>query len=274
MEDPTNRQPITARNEIRDMLSRHPELEKGLADTMTLIQEARALSEPWIRQAASKEAIIDKVHGTVSFSTSSYRALNPYVARGALAIWLRYTSASGETVSRQILERMHNAVLGERTTSLGVSMYCTLIPLPKEGRYMIARCGPKTKVPITIGETIYWDNRFKIRLFDKTSREDHMKSVSNSKPSSRVFYVRNFHDRYSWYLSKGLRKIKHRILIHPHARSGLPMVMDKKGSVVFIPHFRVINHAVGVDCEVKFCPLWSMDQLMDFSYIHLIDHPS
>lgn len=267
LEDPTNLQPITPRNEIRDLLSQHPELEAGLADAMSLFQEARTLSEPWIRKATSKVALVDEVHGTVSFSASSYRALNPYVARSALAIWFRYTSASGVTVSRRAMDRMHNAVVCESTKSLGASHNCTLIPLPRAGRYMIAKCGAQKKVPITVGETIFWDNRFKIRLFEKVSQGGPRKCTTKSKSKPRVFYVRNFHKKYDCYLSKGLRKIKQRALVHPQARSGLPIILDDEDRAVLIPHFRVINHAEGVDCEVEFCPLWSMEQLMDFSYV-------
>ena len=283
VEDPTNRQLITPRNEIRRILCSHPELQEGLADAMELFREAKSTSEPWVRRAMLKVALVDKRHGTVSFSASSYRSLNPYIARSALAIWLRYTSASTTTIPQQNLHWLHNAVIREHSSSLSGSNHCTLIPLPKAGRYMIAKCGLQIKVPITVGETIFWDNRFEIKLIDKpTSKTDSNRSLnqhpdqptSQTEAGQRVYYVRNFHKKFNCYLSKGLRKIKQSVLVHPHARTGLPLVMDGEGKVVLIPHFRVINHSEGIDCGVEFSPQWSMEQLLEFSYVSVDSLPS
>ena len=265
VEDPSNQKPVYLRNEIRAVLMQHPELVPGLADIMALCREAQEDTEPQVREAMERLACINKKYGTVSFDTAAYKALNPYIARSVLAIWLRFTASSGNTIKRYGLQKLYNSITEENTVCK-TNNNCVVIPFPKEGRFMLARQKPDHakihKVPIRVGESIPWDNRFTISLFVKEGSEALYKDLK-----SRVFYVRYFHLRDNHYLAKGVRKVKSRVLVHTHVRGGLPVIVDAADNVVLIPHFKVMDHSVGVDCSVTFTPRWTMRELLQFHYI-------
>lgn len=270
VEDPTNLMLTSPRNRFRAALARHPELLPGLADTMALCREAKSSTEPAIRSAMKKMASVDYNHGTVSFVAASYQRLKPYIARSIMSVWLRYVVSTGMTISKQSLDRVHNAVMQERSVPETASK-CILIPLPKVGKFMLAkqkshRLNVSPRVPVRVGETVQWDNRFSITVSSKTQsmceQEDSLRTRD-----SRVFYVRNFKDRDYAYLSKGSRKVKTTVLVHPHVRGGLPVIEDEDENVVAIPHFRVMNHDMGVAVTVRFNPVWSMEDLLNFRFI-------
>ena len=211
-------------------------------------------------------ATVNLKYGTLSFDAPTYQSLNPYVARSVLSIWLRFVGSSGATINRYGLEKLHNLVVTEKTSS-NTNNNCIMIPLPKEGSIMLARQKPilvtGQKTPIRVGETILWDNRFRISLFEKPGALEKRKGDLTSE----VFYVRNFLFDDHRYVGKGVRKVRAAVLVHYHVRGGLPVIVDETGTVVLIPHFRVIDHKVGVDCKVTFTPKWSMQDLLRFGYI-------
>ena len=276
VEDPSNLKPTMPRNKLRPILQQHPDILSGLADMMALCREAKEASEPRVKDAIQRLASVNDKYGTLSFHTSTYQALNPYVSKSVLAIWLRYIASSGNSVQRYGLEKLHNLVMQERTAS-DTNGRCILIPLPKVGKFMIAKQKPvrgkAARVPIRVGETVLWDNRFQISLFAKSEGQWRgMKEVEKYRHSeaelvSKVFYIRHFLSNDHLYVTRGVRKVKGSVLVHYHVRGGLPVITDSDGEVVLIPHFRVINHYAGVDCKVEFTPLWSMWDLLHFHYI-------
>jgi hypothetical protein len=271
IEDPSNQKPISPRNRIRPILAQRPELGAGLSEVVSLCQEAREVAQPRMREVVNKMATIDSKYGTLSFDAGSYRSLNPFIARSILAIWLRFVGSSGSSINRYGLEKLHNVVMQEDTVT-DTNSNCILIPLPKERQFMVAKQKPPTgrscKTPIHVGETILWDNRFRISLFQKT----HPSKRNNENLKSRVFYVRYFLRSDHMYVVKGVRKVKTSVLVHHHVRGGLPVVVDETGTVVLIPHFKVMDHSVGIDCKVTFEPQWTINELLNFHYI--ADDPS
>ena len=234
-------------------------------------------SQPRVRAAMERMAVMNPKYGTVSFDVPSYKSLNPYIARSTLSIWLRYVGATTSSINRYGLQKLHNLIVQERNTS-DTNSHCILIPLPKEEKFIVARQKPMSgkagRVPIRVGETILWDSRFRITLFEKTTpseregTEREEEGVSKrGNVDSRTFYVRNFLVSDHMYMTRGVRKVKGTVLVHPHVRGGLPVVEDEGGRVVLIPHFRVVNHRLGVDCKVTFAPQWSMQELLYFHYI-------
>ena len=256
---------------MRPILEERPEVVPDLVDIMSLCREVKAMTQPSIREAMERLASINCKYGTLSFDTTSYHRLNPYIARSVLSIWLRFIASSGNSISRYGLERLHSLVMNESTVS-DTNNGCILIPLSKYGRFMIAKQKPITgqvhKVPIRVGETILWDNRFTVTLFVRVrGREEEGETLSEEELKSQLFYIRNFHVSDHEYVRRGIRKVKGAVLVHYHVRGGLPVVVDDAGNVVLIPYFRVMNHAVGVDCHVTFTPQWTMRQLLNHHYI-------
>lgn len=236
---------------------------------MALCREAQEFSRPDIKDAMQRLAFVSRKYGTISFDALAYKALNPYIARNILAIWIRYIGSTGNAIKRYGLEKLHRAVLDDRPADTQNS--CILFSLPNEGRFMIAKESPKRrlrrKTPIKVGETVLWDNRFTIHLFvSKTGQEDRG-ALYEAELKSREFFVRHFIVSDNHYMMKGIRKVKGNVLLPRNARGGLPVIVDSEDNVVLIPHFKVINYAVGVDCSVEFTPQWSMAQLLNFSYI-------
>ena len=272
VEDPSNQEPISPRNQIRPILAQHPGLNAGLADMMALCREAKDHTEPCIKEAMQRLACVNRKYGILSFNAASYQALNPYVARSVLAIWLRFIGSSGNSIRRHSLEKLHTIAMEEKTVA-DTASNCIIIPLPKERCFLIAKQDPGRrgrKVPIRVGETMLWDNQFKISLFADPAGQRKGKNkmtVSESELKSRVFYVRHFHDADHYHVVKGVRKVKGTVLVHHHVRGGLPVITDSEGNVVLIPHFRVKNYSVGIDCRVEFTPPWSMTELLQFHYI-------
>ena len=213
-------------------------------------------------------ATINTKYGTLTFDSSSYQSLNPYIARNVLATWLRYVSSSGSSINRYGLQKLHELVTQEKTVS-DTNNNCILIPLPRERRFMIAKQKPMSgrarKTPIRVGETILWDNRFRVTLSEREGPGPGRER--NKLDDSRVFFVRNFLVSDHTYVTRGVRKVKGTVLVHPHVRGGLPVVEDDTGAVALIPHFRVVNHMAGVECKVTFAPQWTMRQLLNFHYI-------
>lgn len=273
--DPSNEQPTSIRNRVRPIIAQCPDLVPGLMEIVSLCREAKDSTHSQVGEAMERLAKINTNYGILSFDVQSYRSLNPFIARSVLAIWLRYIGSSGNTVNRRGLERLHNIIMQDRISSSTINN-CILIPVPKEGKFLIAKQKPMVgliqKVPIRVGETILWDNRLKISLFarerpgiggQKIDRAWDREDVRN-----KVFYVRNFVTSDNSYATKGIRKIKGTVLLHHHVRGGLPVVTDDNDdNIILIPHFKVINYSVGVDCSVTFAPTWTMRQLLNFHYI-------
>ena len=258
---------MSLRNKVRPILARHPELEAGLIELMSLCREVKEFTQFHTGKAMEQLASVNNKYGTLSFDVASYQALNPYIARSVLTIWLRYIG-SKPVIRRYSLEKVHSMVMGG-TALPNTSSNCVVIPDPAEGWIMIAKQRPTRSevrnVPIRVGETVIWDKRFKISLVATPARG--RREGSGTVLKSQVFYIRNFHPDDHDYVRRGVRKVRGVVLVHYHVRGGLPVVTDSKGRMAFIPHFRVKNHCVGVDCEVEFNPRWTMRDLLNFPYI-------
>ena len=265
IEDPSNQRPTSLRNKVRPVLAQHPELEAGLLDLMSLCRDVREITTPQVGEAMEQLASVNHKYGTLSFDVGAYQTLNPYVARGVMTVWLRYIG-SKKIIGRYSLEKVHGMALG-RTALPNTCSNCVLIPDPQKGQIMIAKQKPTRSelqnTRIRVGQTVLWDKRFKIRLFSTPSGRQR-----ESSDKSDIFYIRNFHRDDHDYVKKGIRKVRSAVLVHYHVRGGLPVVMNSRGKTVFIPHFKVKNHCVGVDCEVEFSPPWTMRDLLNFPFIN------
>lgn len=134
--------------------------------------------------------------------------------------------------------------------TLGMSI---LVPAD-DATFIISRSNPPNSTvdptPIALGETILWDKRFKITLSQLEPR---------TPPTSKQFLIRHM-IKADWELArKGIRKVRTMALPPEMIRGGLPVIVNKDGKVVLIPHFRVIERSAGVVCELKFAPEKSLE---------------
>lgn len=235
-----------------------------------MCQDTRDDTHKLINDAVKRLTNVNYKYGVVTFDGERYRSLNPFIARGVLTLWLRYINGKGGSTNRYGVGKLHDIVTLNKTTA-DTHNRCILIPQLKRQHFMIAKQSPmsgqvrSTRVPIRVGQTIIWDDRFRISLFDK--RVDREEEKDGENLETRIFYVRNFVRTDNEYLNRGVRKVKGSVLLHRQARGSLPVIIDEAGRVVLIPHFRVIDHRVGVNCKVTFEPQWTIDNLLNFHFI-------
>lgn len=142
---------------------------------------------------------------------------------------------------------------------------------PEKKKFSIARRLPdrqsraKDLVPIKVGETILWDNRFRITLLPQRRQEDRRDPGQKQLPSeSQEFYVRHLGPADWQYMFKGGIKFKHPV----YARGGLPVIVDKEGKIVVIPHFKMSSREERLVGKVRFTPVRSLDDLLQYSHYH------
>ena len=208
---------------------------------------------------------VDIQHGTLSFPTSTYCSLNPAVARRTLSLWLRYIGGVSDIRYDLIspMNQLLHSTTDKTKNTTGSNVLMTVDP--KKKRATIARRSPdsryRTRIPIRIGETVVWDNRFSITLH---SRGDSEGSKIDPEGATPVFYVRHLVEKDWPLMSKGVVKYK----VPVSARGGLPVVVDEGNKVVLMPHFRVASREANVLAVVRFRPARTMEDLLLYSHYH------
>ena len=112
-------------------------------------------------------------------------------------------------------------------------------------------------VPISVGQTIHWDGRWRITLkpLRHCGRQSGIRSQNRAVNSKEQLYVRHMKEPDYMEAKRGVRRIRAAKLTYLKARAGLPVVCTESGYVVLAPHFDVIDHTYGVDCNLTFDPL-------------------
>lgn len=223
-----------------------------------------------VEETVKKLPAVDTIHGTLSFPTSTYQSLNPAIARRALGHWIRYIGGVSD-VRFDLILAMHRFLTSpsHRTNLTGSNILMTSDPERK--RSTISRRSPDTKyrvkVPIRVGETILWDNRFKISLVPRRSpgaREPASSGPAHPEEADTVYYVRHLVEKDWPYMSKGAVRYK----VPVNVRGGLPVVVDERNHIVLMPHFKVTSRDARVMAVVKFKPVRSIEDLLQYSHYH------
>ena len=232
----------------------------NIATSFTFFNDCSSSS---VSHTVKKLPAVDVPYGTLSFPTSTYRSLNPAVARRALSLWIRYIGGVSD-VRYDLVLPMHRMLhRAEKSANITGSNILVTVE-PKRKRVMVARRSPdsryRTKTPIRVGETILWDNRFSISLLSRRAG-----GGSNNNPEGApVFYVRHFVERDWPLMSKGVVRHKAPVTV----RGGLPVVVDEQNKIVLIPHFRVASREANIVAVVRFRPARTIDDLLQYSHYH------
>ena len=213
-----------------------------------------------VGHTVKKLPAVDIQHGTLSFPTSIYTSLNPAVARRALSVWIRYIGGVSDARYDLVLP-MHRLLLtAEKVTNITGSNILMAVD-PKRKRALVARRSPdsryRTRIPIKVGETILWDNRFSISLLPRGAG-------GGSKNDPPVFYVRHLVEKDWPLMSKGVVRCKVPIAV----RGGLPVIVDKDNKIVLMPHFRVASRKANIVAVVRFRPSRTIEDLLEYSHYH------
>lgn len=161
---------------------------------------------------------------------------------------------------------MHRLLLGSKPAANVTGSNIILTFDPEGKRSAIARRSPESKyrvkVPIRVGKTILWDNRFQISLLPRDGHNS--KKMAPPSDDSPVFYVRHLVQRDWPYMSKR----GHRYKLPVYVRGGLPVIVNEQNEIVLMPHFRVAIRDVDVQAVVKFKPALSVEDLLHYSHYH------
>ena len=120
--------------------------------------------------------------------------------------------------------------------------------------------------PISIGQTIRWDGRWRMSLkpLEKLYRREGSIKVSDKvAKKEEQLYVRHMRKQDHMVARRGIRRIRASTLPIVNCRGGLPVVCTKSGYVVLAPHFNVIDYSYGVYCDIAFDPLLPLLQDSD-----------
>ena len=197
---------------------------------------------------------VNQNYGYLSFSLSKLLALPPIVMKKVFQSLTLHISGARGGIHYKSYERLRKQLLsGERKTET-LANCIVFSPDKDKDTVVIGRCLPdrrqqKEWMPISVGETIHWDGRWRITL-----------KPLGQQVKDEQLYVRNM-TVVDWAVAqRGIRKIRASTLPDRNIRSGLPVVSTKSGYVVLAPHFRVIDRSFGVDCDLVFEPLLPLIQ--------------
>lgn len=210
---------------------------------------------------------VDFRYGTLSVPLSTYRSLNPAIAKRALSVWMKYIGGTSDV--RNILPLHQLLLTQDRATNVTKSRIIMAVE-PEQKKLSIARRLPdrksqaKSLVPIRVGETVLWDNRFQISLLPQQRKENESQEQEKLPSESQEFYIRHLSPADWQYMSRGAVKVKHPV----YARGGLPVIVDREGKIVVIPHFKLRSREENLFGRVKFTPIRSLDVLLQYSYYH------
>ena len=154
--------------------------------------------------------------------------------------------------------------------------------------------GERTKTPVRLGETILWDGRWEITLNHQIIDQTQIKVLKNksqhrkrkqspvSKPTTdnvtntdnrehtngegvgeNLFFIRHMVKKDWDYAVRGVRRIRSATLPHVNVRGSLPVIVDKIGRVVLIPHFQFRERMFNVTAELAFKPKTSLEDIVN-----------
>ena len=211
---------------------------------------------------------VNQEYGYLSFSIGKLLSLRPIIMAKVIQLLTAHIGGARRSLNRNItFARFQRKVLS-RDRRITVLHNCIVFfPETNNDTMVMGRAPPEpTKqkwIPISVGQTVHWDKRWKITLkpLDKLNERDGDKQASDrTMQNEELFYVRNMKLEECWG-----KEQTSECDIPPYTRIllGLPVVCTKSGDVVLAPHFKIINHSYGVDCDIAFDPLIPLVQDLD-----------
>ena len=205
---------------------------------------------------------VNREYGYLSFSVGKLLSLPPIVMKKVLeSLVMHLRGKQGKSTPEsfaQIHKKLHN-----RERCINRFGSCILFfPDMDYDTVMMGRAMPKSawkkKTLISVGQTILWDRRWRITLkpLQKLDRQDGKIASDGVVKKKEQLYVSHMKVKEYWGENKqDNRRVPPSILPDKKLWLGLPVVYTERGHVVLAPHFKIIDHSYGVDCDVTFDPL-------------------
>ena len=200
----------------------------------------------------------NKEFGFVEVNLEKFRSLPPVIGERVLRTLALHMGGARVEVHYKSLARAYGELQKDFFKPHRIGRSIIYSPRRRNNMLVVGRVLPDKKfqdklLPISVGETVYWDGRWKITL---KSRQD----VSYRGEEREQLYIRPMRPSDSMVPRRGIRRIRSARLPDELIRGGLPMISNKDGYVVLAPHFRVADRSYGVFCDVSFDPLLPLKQ--------------
>lgn len=207
---------------------------------------------------------VNQEHGFLTLNLNKFRSLIPVVGKRVLQNLILHVGGARVELHYKSFAKLYNKLHKETLKPQQIARCIVFSPHKHEGLLVIGRTLPGRKeqndlVPISVGETVFWDGRWKIAL--KHLQDKNQERERNG--GREQLYIRHMRPGDWSVAQRGIRKIRATPLPDRLVRGGLPVVSNKDGYIVLAPHFRVIDRSYGVDCDVKFEPLLPLSQDTD-----------
>ena len=205
---------------------------------------------------------VDSHCGFLVVNLEKLLSLPPAIGDRVLRRLILHVGGTRLDVHYKLLKKLYYELRKNTFKSERVGRSILYIHLKHKNLLVVGRSLPETTyirnnlVPISVGETVYWDGRWRITL--KPLKDKNQKSVF--RENREQLYVRHM-GRWDWNVARrGIRIIRASSLPDGPIRGGLPLISNKDGYIVLAPHFQVVDRSYGVDCDVQFDPLLPLTQ--------------
>ena len=205
---------------------------------------------------------IDCHSGSLNVNLEKLLSLPQVIGDRVLRRLILHTGGARLEVHYKSLNKLCRELQKDTFKSERLGRSLVYIHLKQKNLLVVGRSLPETRyirknlVPISVGETVYWDGRWRITL--KPLKDKNQKSVPREKVEQ--LYIRHM-GRWDWNVARrGIRIIRASSLPDAPIRGGLPLISNKDGYVVLAPHFQVVDRSYGVDCDIQFDPLLPLTQ--------------
>ena len=219
---------------------------------------------------------VNQEYGYLSFSLGKLLSLPPIVMTKVIQLFAAHIGGARRSLSRNTtFARFHRKVLS-RDRKVAVFDNClAFFPDLDNDTVIIGRAPPKPAeqvwTPISVGQTVHWDKRWRVTLkqLEKLDGQDSDEEAPDRLVhNEEQLYVSHMEIGEYWGEYWGENKQDKRLVpasILPDNKlwSGLPVVCTESGHVVVAPHFKIIDHSYGVDCDVTFDPSLPLIQYLD-----------
>ena len=204
---------------------------------------------------------INEKHGFLVINMNKLLSLPPTLGKKVLQSLVLHVGGARVELHYRSFARLYNHLLAGSFKPQQISRCVVYSPHKQEHHLVVGRTLPNRKeqgrwTPLSVGDSIHWDGRWRIRLKPLADTN----KVKRPIRAEEQLYVRHMIPSDYKVAQRGIRKIRAMVLPDRLIRGGLPVISDKDGYVVLAPHFGVVDRSYGVDCDITFDPLLPLTQ--------------
>ena len=246
--DQSNFSPLFTRNCIRHILALNPTLATDLQDGIQFLHKFTDETQTQLLEFLRTSLTLEPNYGyyfcrledLMKFNRPIILRFFTHISRCVSYGSMHFLSFGCERVYMNLFHPKNEKPIQKSTITGGV-----VATLDREAKLVyIGKTQSLTKTEIKIGETKLWDDRFRITL----NKEN---TDLNSEES---YWIRGMGPTDQKFVFRAIRRVKATKLPVIHYRFSLPVVENKEGTAVFIPHFHYRDYNVNAECQCEFVP--------------------